>query len=381
MAALSVILLIMGYISQKFVVTCAALALLTLGAVPVVAEGAPAAGRQDQANEVKPGRKPSSSTSPTLTPASVLPHDGLRFGGADIRFTRAVVRSVGQDAVGPPRIIAPRALAEPDEFDSLPLGGLAAQTGNEGGARSRVVVRSLAGVPTMVAHDCALAENGDAGAAYRLGRRYLFGMGLPRDKRMGVAWMRAAASRGFPAALQISSMVPRDVGRMRPWCRTSLSPLRRPSAPPAEIVRLVREIAPAHGIDPNLVLAVIQIESAFHTNAMSPKEAAGLMQLIPATAERFGVHNVFEPQQNILGGVKYLRWLLSYFEGNVTLALAGYNAGERAVDRYGGVPPYAETQAYVRLIHGLYPRTMHRFEAGVAVPSIRFARQTADAGR
>ena len=79
--------------------------------------------------------------------------------------------------------------------------------------------------------------------------------------------------------------------------------------------------------------------------------------------------------------MKYLRWLLAYFEGDVTLALAGYNAGERAVDRYGGVPPYAETQAYVRLIHGLYPPTRHHFDADITEPSSRFSRQTADAAR
>ncbi|CAK0760160.1 soluble lytic murein transglycosylase [Azospirillaceae bacterium] len=147
------------------------------------------------------------------------------------------------------------------------------------------------------------------------------------------------------------------------------------------MTRIVETIAPGLGVDPALVLAVIQIESAFRTNAVSPKEAAGLMQLIPATATRFGVRDVFDPEENIRGGGRYLRWLLAYFEGNLTLALAGYNAGERAVDRHGGVPPYNETQAYVRLVHRLYPSLRHPYDAGVTEPSTRFSRQTAEAAQ
>lgn len=286
---------------------------------------------------------------------------------ADGTLSRAAVRTVGE-----PR---PKTATAPvvDEFDALPLGGVSRQESPG--------IRRLGGIATMVAHDCGLAENGDPSAAYRLGRRYLFGMGVNRDKRMGVAWMRAAASRGYGPAIQVASLVPSAIGRLRPWCRTDVAPPHAPSPPPAEIVKLVNQTAPALGVDPQLVLAVIQVESAYHTNALSPKEAAGLMQLIPGTAERFGVHNAFDPADNIRGGVKYLRWLLAYFEGNVTLALAGYNAGEHAVDRHGGVPPYAETQAYVRLVHRLYPQTSHRFDPGVTEPSARFARQTADAGR
>lgn len=294
---------------------------------------------------------------------------------ADGNLRTAVVRSMGQER--PPA--APATSRVVDEFDQLPLARLGAASKEKGRETSRR--QPLNGLATMVAHDCALAEGGDPGAAYRLGRRYLFGMGVVRDKRMGVAWMRAAASRGYAPAMQISAMVPNNIGRMRPWCREAVAPIHRSSPPPAEIVALVNRTAPPLGIDPQLVLAVIQVESAYHTDAVSPKDAAGLMQLIPDTASRFGVHNVFDPSENIRGGVKYLRWLLSYFEGNVTLALAGYNAGERAVDRYGGVPPYAETQAYVRMVHSLYPATRHRFEAGVTQPSAKFARQTADAGR
>jgi soluble lytic murein transglycosylase-like protein len=95
-------------------------------------------------------------------------------------------------------------------------------------------------------------------------------------------------------------------------------------------------------------------ESSFHTGAISPKGARGLMQLMPGTAARFGVRNIFDPAQNIEGGARYVRFLLDYFGGDVRLALAGYNAGEGAVAKYQGIPPYRETQEYVRLIGQRY---------------------------
>ncbi len=112
----------------------------------------------------------------------------------------------------------------------------------------------------------------------------------------------------------------------------------------------VRAAARAHGVDEAIVRAVIHAESAFNPNALSRVGAQGLMQLMPATARRFGVGNAFEPGQNINGGVKYLAWLLKRFNGNLTLAAAGYNAGEGAVDKYKGVPPYRETRHYVERV-------------------------------
>ncbi|MGF7173642.1 lytic transglycosylase domain-containing protein [Azospirillum doebereinerae] len=214
--------------------------------------------------------------------------------------------------------------------------------------------------------DCEAAEQGDANAAFRLARRYLFGVGVRKNQRLGTAWMRAAASRGHADARRLANYIPGRMGRIRPWCRPGAGPVRALSAPPAEIVRLVQTIAPKHGVDPALVLAVIQAESAFRTNAVSPKDAAGLMQLIPDTADRFGVGDVFDPAQNITGGVRYLRWLLAYFQGDVNLALAGYNAGERAVDRYKGIPPYEETRNYVRIIRRLYDADRHPYDGSAA---------------
>jgi soluble lytic murein transglycosylase-like protein len=119
--------------------------------------------------------------------------------------------------------------------------------------------------------------------------------------------------------------------------------------------------AALHGVDPALVRAVMHAESAFNPNAVSRAGAQGLMQLIPATATRFGVNAAFDPEQNIGGGVAYLAWLLKRFDGDIVRATAGYNAGEGAVDRYGGVPPYEETMRYVErvgILHGRYQSAM-----------------------
>jgi len=104
------------------------------------------------------------------------------------------------------------------------------------------------------------------------------------------------------------------------------------------------------GVDEAIVRAIIHAESAYNPNALSRVGAQGLMQLMPGTARRFGVSNAFDAAQNIRGGVKYLAWLLKRFNGNLTLAAAGYNAGEGAVDKYKGVPPYSETQRYVQRV-------------------------------
>ena len=109
-----------------------------------------------------------------------------------------------------------------------------------------------------------------------------------------------------------------------------------------------------HGVDPVLLYAIMHRESAFKRNAVSYKGARGLMQLMPATAARLGVRNIFDPQQNIDGGARYMKFLLNRFGGDVRLALAGYNAGEGAVDKYSGVPPYRETREYVRRIGERY---------------------------
>jgi soluble lytic murein transglycosylase-like protein len=128
-------------------------------------------------------------------------------------------------------------------------------------------------------------------------------------------------------------------------------------------------MAPDYGLQPALVLAVIEAESNFDSQALSPKNAQGLMQLIPGTAERFGVRDPYDPVQNLRGGMAYLRWLLAYFQGDVRLTLAGYNAGEGTVVRYGDVPPYAETRAYVDRITRAYGQLKHPPVAPVTPPA------------
>lgn len=119
---------------------------------------------------------------------------------------------------------------------------------------------------------------------------------------------------------------------------------------PEKYAATIDQTANAFGVDPALVRAVIHAESAFRPEVKSHKGAVGLMQLMPDTAEELGVQDRFNPEDNIAGGVKYLAYLLDIFEGDSTLATAAYNAGPNAVRRHGGVPPYAETQAYVERV-------------------------------
>jgi len=125
---------------------------------------------------------------------------------------------------------------------------------------------------------------------------------------------------------------------------------------PANIAELIEAFAAEHGIDSALIRAVIQVESNFNRKAVSRKGAQGLMQLMPSTIWRLSVGDAFDPHENIGAGVRYLRQLLEQFQGDLTLALAAYNAGEKAVLRYRGVPPYQETRDYVTKVLSLYRR-------------------------
>lgn len=128
------------------------------------------------------------------------------------------------------------------------------------------------------------------------------------------------------------------------------------------IYKLVSKIAPRNNIDTDLAMAFIAVESGFDPNATSAKNAQGLMKLIPVTARRFKVKNTYDPEQNIHGGLAYLQWLLTYFEGDVTLVAAAYNAGENTVDKYKGIPLYPETEKYVKIIATLYKKTHHPYK-------------------
>jgi hypothetical protein len=123
-----------------------------------------------------------------------------------------------------------------------------------------------------------------------------------------------------------------------------------------ELIAMVDEIALVEGVDTHLARAIIQAESAFNYKARSRAGALGLMQLMPSTAERFGVLDPFDPRQNISGGVKYLKWLHDYYAGDLIRVVAAYNAGEGAVNKHKGIPPFRETRAYVPRVLDLYHR-------------------------
>jgi len=248
------------------------------------------------------------------------------------------------------------------------------------------VARSLARAYELY---CEAARAGSPEALMRIGWMYAQGRGRPRDASIAETMFRRAAGAAsdlhdrLPDCLQppyqIVAYSEPEPEPARVLARASTAAGAAPQPPfdpladyPAlqrsKLARTVVAMAHEHRLDLRLVLAVMRTESNFDPNARSPKNAQGLMQLLPETAERFAVRNTFDPVQNLRGGMRYLQWLLSYFRGDVTLALAGYNAGERAVDRHRGVPPYPETLGYVKRIRALYPDDRHPFDAEVTAP-------------
>jgi hypothetical protein len=227
---------------------------------------------------------------------------------------------------------------------------------------------------------CAAARDGDAEGQFGLGWMYANGRGVARDDAIAASLLALAADQGHDAARKALQFVG-DARGFLPDCMQPDEPVGSdvPQAesvdpfadlPPAKqkIAALVTTLAPAYAVAPRLALAVITVESNFDPKARSPKDARGLMQLIPDTATRFRVKNAFDIRDNVRGGLAYLRWLLSYYRGEVALAAAAYNAGEGVVDRYRGVPPYPETRSYVQRVLALFGNEHHPYDAELAAP-------------
>jgi TPR repeat protein len=242
---------------------------------------------------------------------------------------------------------------------------------------------------------CEAARAGDVGAMFNLGWMYANGRGVVRDDALAAFFFGRAAREGHAQAREMLKFV--DAGQLvYPECM--LPPAPDPTAddavqtaradeaeayadlPPDKrrVAEMVVKAAPQYAIDPRLALAIVAAESNFQPEARSEKDARGVMQLIAATAIRFNVRNRYNVEDNLQGGLSYLRWLLAYYQGNVTLAVAAYNAGEAAVDRYRGVPPYAETRAYVQRVQRLFADEWHPYDPSVADSSTILVRSAAD---
>ena len=227
---------------------------------------------------------------------------------------------------------------------------------------------------------CKAARLGDPEAMHALGWMYANGRGLPRNDAYAGTLFAMAAYLGNVHAQRMARYTGDYTGQVpdclrpspamrvdRTWStETHISAL---SAERQAIARLVVELAASYDIAPRLALAIALTESSLNPIAVSPRKAMGVMQLIPDTAVRFNVKNPFDPRENIKGGLAYLRWLLAYFSGDIALAVAAYNAGEGAVDRYRGIPPFRETRAYVERILALVGQSEHPFDSRVTAPS------------
>jgi soluble lytic murein transglycosylase-like protein len=232
---------------------------------------------------------------------------------------------------------------------------------------------------------CAAARLGYLPAQQRLAWMYANGLGAPRDTDLAAAWLQVAAANGDLQARKFLAYVGEPGVPRKPRCTYEsrfdayaiatipgqdwVAGVDTDSPERSQIASWVRLLAPDYGLDPNLILAIIQTESDFNPRARSPMNAQGLMQLIPETAARFGVRDTTNPVQNLHGGMAYIRWLLSFFQGDLRLSLAGYNAGERAVEKYLGVPPYQETQDYISKVIRAYGRDTHPPVEVVVAPS------------
>jgi soluble lytic murein transglycosylase-like protein len=238
---------------------------------------------------------------------------------------------------------------------------------------------------------CSAAKLNSAEAFVRLGWMYANGRGVTRNDAIAGSLFKRAAALGDETAQRLSEMinaaseqmppclVAETASKSSPTIASTVKPLPPASVLPrvtsysqiaagdkGKFVSIVLSLAKELKLDPRLALAVMRSESGYDPQALSPKGALGLMQLIPETAERFGLTDPADPNQNIRGGMTYLKWLLSYFRGDVVMSLAAYNAGEKTVEKFAGVPPYPETMAYIQRIRSVYPIDFHAFDERAA---------------
>ncbi len=217
-------------------------------------------------------------------------------------------------------------------------------------------------LPQAIRLYCDAATMGSPEGYFRVGRLLATAPPGLREQRLANAYLALAASLGSYEALKYhqpaAGNAELDADCAKPAAGAESMAfnvdayLARQSPSQREIARLIRQVAPRYKVDARLALAIGMVESNLNANAVSPKNAQGVMQLIPATQARFGVTRPFDAEQNIKGAMAYLSWLEKRFAGDWRLVAAAYNAGEGSVDRYGGVPPYAETQQYVRRVMG-----------------------------
>ena len=223
---------------------------------------------------------------------------------------------------------------------------------------------------------CEAARLGDTEAQYSLGWMYANGRGMQRDDAMAAYFFQMAAKTGHPQAQRMLKQVGNPVSKP-PEClfdSDGRDIVAQATPDKRKFMEMVLRLAPEYGVYPRLAMAVIRAESNFNPGAVSPKNAQGLMQLIPETAHRFNVRKPLDPEQNIRGGLAYLRWLLAYFKGDIVLVAAAYNAGEQAVNNHAGIPPYAETQGYVKRIREIFKRDDHPYDPTVTDPSPQLPR-------
>lgn len=270
----------------------------------------------------------------------------MRFAACRLRpllFAFAVLLAASTARGQTPELEAPRALAALEQ-------GLAAEMGIGLRRNSQLAIRLY----------CDAAITGSAEGYFRIGRILASGPPHLRNPALANAYLAQAVQLGHHGAIAyFDESVP--FAPLEDDCRkletglaigtfdldgylAALSPAKR------RIAELIRRHAARNGIEERIALAIALAESNLNPDAVSPKNAQGVMQLIPDTQARFGVTRPFDPESNIRGGLAYLKWLKGRFDGDWSLIAAAYNAGEGAVERHGGIPPYRETESYVQRV-------------------------------